>query len=108
MNRIKLFSLSIFALSFFTTTAFANAELAEKSACAACHKADKKHVGPGYKEIADKYAKDKDAEAKLIEKVKKGGVGAWGQIPMPANSNIKDEDIKTLVKWVLASNQEKK
>lgn len=83
-------------------TASANEELAKKSACTACHTVDKKLVGPSFKEVAAKYKGQKDAEAKLIEKVKKGGQGVWGPVPMPANSSVKDEDIKTLVKWVLA------
>ena len=70
--------------------------------CTACHANDKKLVGPAYKEVAKKYAGDKTAEAKLIDKVKKGGVGVWGQVPMPPNAAVKDEDAKTLVKWVLS------
>ena len=77
-------------------------ELAKKSACMACHTLDKKLVGPSYKEVAAKYSGQKDAQAKLIDKVKKGGTGAWGQIPMPPNTNVKDEDIKTLVDWILS------
>ena len=88
--------------SLFAGTASANEELAKKSACTACHAVDKKLVGPAYKEVAAKYKGQKDAEAKLIEKVKKGGQGVWGPVPMPANAGVKDEDIKTLVKWVLA------
>lgn len=84
-------------------TASANQELAQKSGCLACHSVDKKILGPAYKDIAAKYKGDKTAEAKLIEKVKKGGSGTWGSMPMPPNSpHVKDEDIKTLVKWVLA------
>ena len=77
-------------------------ELAKKSACLACHTVDKKLVGPGYKEVAAKYRGQKDAEAKLIDKVKKGGQGVWGQVPMPPNSNVSDADIKTLVEWILS------
>jgi cytochrome c len=80
----------------------ANEELAKKSNCMACHALDKKLVGPAYKDVAAKYKGQKDAEAKMIDKVKKGGVGVWGQIPMPPNVAVKDEDLKTLVKWVLA------
>ncbi|NBO10536.1 MAG: cytochrome C [Methylophilaceae bacterium] len=76
--------------------------LAQKSGCLACHSVDAKVVGPAYKDVAAKY-KGKDMEAKLIEKVKKGGSGVWGPIPMPANSpQVKDEDIKTIVHWVLS------
>lgn len=84
------------------TPALANEELAKKNACTACHAIDKKLVGPAYKEVATKYRGDKAAEAKLVEKVKKGGVGVWGQVPMPPNAAVKDEDVKTLVKWILA------
>ena len=84
------------------TPALANEELAKKNACTACHAIDKKLVGPAYKEVANKYRADKGAEANLIDKVKKGGVGVWGQVPMPPNGHVKDEDIKALVKWILA------
>jgi cytochrome c len=76
-------------------------ELAKKNACMACHAIDKKMVGPAYKDVAAKYAGQKDALAKLSEKVKKGGTGVWGQVPMPPNSAVKDDDIKTIVAWVL-------
>lgn len=82
--------------------AFANQALAQKNNCLSCHAVDKKVVGPAYKDIAAKYKGDKTAEAKLAEKVKKGGVGAWGQIPMPANAQVSDADVKTLVKWILS------
>jgi cytochrome c len=76
--------------------------LAQKSGCLACHSVSNKVVGPAYKDIAAKYKGDKNAEAKLIEKVKKGGSGVWGPIPMPPNSpHVKDEDIKTIVQWIL-------
>jgi cytochrome c len=88
--------------------AHASEELATKNACGACHKVDKKLVGPSYKEIAIKYAKEKDAETKLAEKVKKGSVGVWGQVPMPANAHVKDEDIKAIVKWIMTTNADEK
>jgi len=80
--------------------AFANKELATKSGCLACHAVDKKLVGPSYQDVAKKY-KASD-EAMLVAKVKAGGKGVWGPIPMPPNVAVKDEDIKTLVKWILA------
>jgi cytochrome c-550 PedF len=77
-------------------------ELAKKSGCLSCHAVDARGVGPGYREIAGKYAKDKNAEKKLITKVTKGGSGAWGKIPMPPmGETVKQEDITTLVKWIL-------
>lgn len=76
--------------------------LAKNSGCLACHTADKKLIGPSYKDIADKYRKDKGAEANLVKKVKAGGKGVWGDIPMAPNAHVKDEDIKTIVQWILS------
>lgn len=76
--------------------------LLKQNACTACHAIDKKMVGPAYKDVAAKYRGQKDAEAKLIDKVKKGGVGVWGQVPMPPNPGVKDADAKTLVQYVLS------
>ena len=80
--------------------AYAQEELAKKHNCLACHAVDKKLVGPSYKEVAAKYRNDPAAEAKLFEKVKKGGQGVWGQVPMPPNAQVPDADIKALVKWI--------
>jgi cytochrome c len=80
----------------------ANEKLATDSGCMACHQIEAKVVGPSYKEIAAKYKGDSKAEAALIEKVKKGGAGAWGTLPMPPNSpRVSDADIQTLVQWIL-------
>ena len=80
----------------------ASEELAKKHACFACHTVDKKVVGPSYKDVAAKYRSDKDAAAKLAQKVKKGSQGVWGTIPMPPNSAVPDADINALVKWILS------
>ena len=80
----------------------AGEDLLKKSGCTACHSIDKKVVGPSYKEVAAKYRSDKDAATKLAEKVKKGGSGAWGPVPMPPNPTVSDADIKTLIAYVLA------
>jgi cytochrome c len=101
MNKVWL-SLTVAAGLLAAGAANANEELAKKSACLACHTVDKKLVGPAYKEVAKKYAGQADAEAKLIKKVKEGGSGVWGQIPMPPNAAVKDDDIKALVKWILS------
>jgi len=82
--------------------ATANEELAKKYACFACHTTDKKMVGPAYKEVAAKYRGDKDAAAKLAQKVKNGGQGVWGNVPMPPNSTVPDADVNALVKWILS------
>jgi len=83
--------------------AVASEALAKKYNCLTCHAMDKKVIGPAYVEVAAKYKGDAGAEAKLITKVKNGGAGAWGQVPMPPNAAVPDADIKTLVKWVLAA-----
>ena len=101
MNQRAL-TLATLAAALACTPAFANEELAKKNACTACHAIDKKIVGPAYKDVAAKYKGDAKAEAMLQEKVKKGGVGVWGQVPMPPNAAVKDEDVKKLVKWVLS------
>jgi cytochrome c len=100
MNKTAI--LAATAMSLAILPAAANEELAKKNACTACHSVDKKIVGPAFKEVAAKYRNDKTAEAKLVDKVKKGGVGVWGQVPMPPNSQVSDADVKTLVKWVLS------
>jgi len=74
----------------------------QKDGCAACHAVDKKIVGPSYQEVAAKYRGDKDAAAKLVQKVKTGGAGVWGQVPMPPNAQVPEADIKALVTWILA------
>jgi cytochrome c len=79
----------------------ANADLAKSKNCMACHAVDKKVVGPAYKDVAAKYAGQKDAEDKLVQKVLKGSKGVWGEIPMPPNSNVSEAEARTLVKWVL-------
>jgi cytochrome c5 len=76
--------------------------LMQKAGCAACHAIDKKLVGPPYVDVAAKYKGDAGANAKLAQKVKAGGAGVWGQIPMPPNPQVPDDDIKALVSWILA------
>lgn len=77
-------------------------KLAQKSGCLMCHGIQNAIIGPAYKDIATKYKGDASAEAKLVAKVKTGGGGVWGKMAMPPNSpQVKDEDIKTIVKWIL-------
>lgn len=82
-------------------TAQADEKLAQANGCVACHTMDKKVVGPSFKDIAAKYRANKGAEAELAKKVKAGGKGVWGDIPMPPNAHVKDEDIRSIVKWIL-------
>lgn len=82
--------------------ASADLALAQKNACMSCHGVDKKIVGPAYKEVAAKYRGDKGAEARLFAKVKAGGKGVWGPVPMPPNPQVKDEDLHKILAWVLS------
>ena len=81
--------------------AFAQLALAQQKNCMACHAVDKKVLGPAYKDVAAKYAGQKDAVDKLAAKVMKGGSGVWGNIPMPANPQVTDAEAKQLVQWIL-------
>jgi len=107
MKRIWRINLAIFTTActmLCAPTAGFGADasaLAAKYNCQACHAVDKKLVGPAYKEIAAKYAGDSAAPAKLQQKVKAGGSGVWGPVPMPP-TNAPDADLKTLVAWILA------
>ncbi len=84
-----------------SSPAFANPDLAQKKNCLACHAADKKVIGPSYKDVAAKYAGQKDAADKLAQKIMKGGSGVWGAVPMPANPQVSDAEAKQLAAWVL-------
>lgn len=97
MKSVVILSLALVA----APAAFASQELAQKKNCMACHAVDKKLVGPAYKDVAAKYAKDKDAYKKLAEKIIKGGSGVWGPVPMPANGQVSPAEAETLAKWVL-------
>ena len=98
--RIKYLSALALAL-LIAPTAQASEELAKKYNCLACHQIDKKLVGPSYQDVAAKYKGQADAPDKLAAKVKAGGVGVWGQVPMPPNPTVPDADLKALVTWVL-------
>ncbi len=101
MKTLLLTSLSAAVLTL-SAAASADQALAQKNACMSCHGVDKKIVGPAFKDIAKKYAGDKTAEAKLLAKVKTGGKGVWGEIPMPPNPQVSDVDSKKIMDWVLS------
>jgi cytochrome c len=89
-------------LALGTTPAFASLELATKNQCLVCHAVDHKLIGPAYQEVAKKYAGQKDAEAMLIQSVRKGSTGKWGgPIAMPPQTAPSDADVKALVQWIL-------
>lgn len=78
--------------------------IVKKARCVACHAIDVKRVGPAYKDVAAKYHGDKSAPGKLFDKVRHGGSGNWGEIPMTPHGadKISDEDLKTAIQWVLS------
>jgi cytochrome c len=102
MARLHALLGSAALLCTITTPAWANLELADKSACLNCHSVEKKMVGPSFADIAAKYKDRKDAAAYLTEKIVKGSSGAWGAIPMPANAQLKADDAKALSAWIMA------
>jgi cytochrome c len=79
------------------------AEMMKKAGCDACHALDRKGVGPSYKDVAAKSKGKSDAAAVAFEKVRKGGAGVYGQVPMPPNppDKISDADLKVLIAWIL-------
>lgn len=102
---MKPLILSAVALAFAAALpADASEDLAKKHLCTTCHVVrGPKTIGPAYAEVAKKYAGQKDAAAKLEERVKKGSTGVWGQVPMPPNAAVPEADVKALVKWVLST-----
>jgi cytochrome c len=98
----QVLALAVLGLAVASGPVFAQAELAKQKNCLACHAADKKLVGPAYKDVAAKYKGDKDAVAKLSKKIREGGVGVWGQVPMPANPQVNEQEAQSLAKWVLS------
>jgi len=92
---------ALLATVFMAAPALADQALAKKKNCMACHAVEKKVVGPAYKDVAKKYA-GQNVEAKLVTKIKQGGSGVWGAIPMPANPQVSDAEAKQLAAWVLS------
>jgi cytochrome c len=102
MTKIIHAATSALLLALFSAPVIANADLAKTKNCASCHSPEKGILGPSYQAVAQKYANDKNATAKLTEKVLLGSVGVWGKIPMPANPQVSKEEADTLVKWILS------
>jgi len=100
MKRSLLVCFAVAALA--SNAAMANADLAKAKNCMACHAVANKVVGPSFKDVAAKYAGQKDAEDKLSQKVIKGSSGVWGPVPMPANAQVNEAEARTLVKWILS------
>ena len=105
MTSIQLMSaavLTLFSGAALAQNAAAAKALASKSACLACHAVDKKLVGPAFKEVAAKHAGQADALEKVSARIKSGGAGLYGPVPMPAQAQLKDDELKLLAGWILA------
>jgi cytochrome c len=102
MKRILPALFATTALAAFSTSALADQALAQAKNCMACHQVAVKVVGPSYKDVAKKYASDKNAAAMLATKIMKGGSGVWGPVPMPANPQVSEAEAKKLAAWVLS------
>jgi cytochrome c len=98
---MKAVLFALVAAAVVATPAMAQMELAQAKNCLACHAVDKKLVGPAYKDVAAKYAGQKDAVDNLATKIMKGGSGVWGPVPMPANTQVNEAEAKKLAAWVL-------
>jgi cytochrome c len=103
MNSTLRLALLATAIAALSPAAHADLGLAQKKNCMSCHAVDRKIVGPSFKEVAAKYAKDKKAESMLAEKIIKGGKGVWGEMAMPPNAAVTPDEAKALAKWVLAA-----
>ncbi len=101
MKSIAAVPFALAAL-FSVTPALASEELAKQKACLTCHAAQTKVIGPSFADIAAKYKSDKDADNKLAGKIRAGGSGVWGQIPMPPNAAVSEAEAKTLAKWLMS------
>ena len=102
MMKTLMMTAASAALLMMSGVASADQALAQKNACMSCHGVDKKIVGPAFKDVAKKYAGDKTAHDKMVAKVKAGGKGVWGEIPMPPNPQVKPEDVSKIIDWVLS------
>lgn len=102
MKLAIVMGLAVAAVATVSTPVHADQALATAKNCMICHALDKKVVGPGYKEIATKYAGQKDAVDKLASKILKGGAGVFGVVPMPANPQLSEAEAKNLAAWVLS------
>ena len=102
MKHILIALIATAAAVAVTSPAFADEALAKSKKCMICHSVEKTKVGPSFKDVAKKYAGKKDAEAKLVTAVLKGGSGSFGKNAMPANAGVSEEDAKTLVAWILS------
>jgi cytochrome c len=88
-------------LAMTVPAAYASADLTKKYNCVACHAETGKKVGPSYQDIAKKYVGQADAADRLAKKIRSGGAGVWGQMPMPPHPQVSEADAKAMATYVL-------
>jgi cytochrome c len=86
-------------------SAWASLAQATKNGCTSCHAVDKKALGPSYRDVAKKYADQKEAPANLVKSIQNGSSGKWGHMPMPAHPSLSDADAAVLVAWILGGSK---
>ncbi len=99
---MKNFALAAVVATFLTGPVYADQALAKAKNCFACHAVDKTIMGPAYKDVAAKYAGNKEAVDLLAKKIQTGGEGVWGNIPMPPHPQVNDAQAKKLASWILS------
>jgi cytochrome c len=104
-NMKSCFVCAVLALPCVSSFAVSGYELANTKDCFSCHSVDYKVIGPAYKDVAAKYAGNRNAEEALIKKVMHGGSGVWGSARMPANTQVNEVEARRLVEWVLSQGQ---
>ncbi|MGJ7543756.1 c-type cytochrome [Variovorax sp. LT1R16] len=98
----KVLSVALLSLGL-AAPAFADLALASSKNCMSCHAVERKVLGPSFKDVAAKYKEDKGAVDTLASKIRKGGAGVWGPVPMPANNQVSEADAKKLAGWILST-----
>ena len=99
---MKVFLFLFIFITHFALSDDMGKQLAQDNGCLACHSLKTKVLGPSYQDVAKKYKNDKTAKTMLIKKIKIGGTGNWGNIPMPGHPKIKNEDLDKIVTWILS------
>jgi cytochrome c len=106
MKAVPMIDARQFAVAFAALVAapdaLASADLARSRNCVACHHAERRMIGPPYRDIAARYANDSAAVRTLSQRIMEGGGGNWGQMPMPAQTTVSPEDAEALVRWILS------
>lgn len=90
------------ALLLATGTAIADEALARRAACTACHAVERRLLGPAFRQVSERYRGDAEAPARLAARIREGGSGTWGAVPMPPQPALRDEEVQALVAWILA------